>query len=149
MRIGLVTCRSYPTLSASDAEYARALQARNCLVKVLPWNATPLAAFADNDALVLRATWDDIQGFERWCRDIGELGLAVFNSLALACWDNDKRTLVEFGRRGVAIPKTVTLVDDTPPDAAFLELGCEWAVLKPCWGGSGTGVERIRRPTPS
>jgi glutathione synthase/RimK-type ligase-like ATP-grasp enzyme len=147
MRICLVTCRAYPTLSSSDALYARALEDRGCDVLPLPWNLTPIADFSAGDAIVLRATWDapdDMAGFERWCKAVETFGRPIFNSPVLACWNNDKRTLLEFGACGIAIPQTIPLDNDTNVDEALSRLQGEWAVIKPCWGGSGAGVERIR-----
>jgi hypothetical protein len=146
MRVCLVTCRVYPALSASDRLYAQALERLGCTIEVLPWNDAPEGAFENCDAIVLRATWDsqdDVGGFTRWSERIEKLRPRVFNPLSLARWNNDKRTLLEFALRGIRIPRTVVLSDAITVRQALAEIGSARAVVKPCWGGSGVGVDLI------
>lgn len=150
MRICLVACHAYPDLFASDLLYAKALEEHGAQVAVLGWNVAPVAAFAGHDAIVIRASWDyqdDMPGYTGWLDAIERLGTPIFNPPALVRWNNDKRCLLDLALAGVMIPRTVSLDDPAAVLTAFDTLGRGQAVLKPCWGGGGIGVELVQRDT--
>lgn len=146
----LVTCRAYPTLSASDVLYAKALEALGCRVAVHPWNATPFSKFLEHDVLVLRATWDapeDISGFMAWLDRIEREGPFTLNRPPLAGSNIDKRSIMKLGEKGNRLPRTVLLTGSICAQDAMDTLDASVAVLKPCWGGDGVGVEKVTRET--
>lgn len=150
MRICLVVCRAFPDLFASDLRYAKALEDCGVQVAVLGWNVAPLAAFASHDAIVIRASWDyqdDMPGYAGWLDAVERLGMPVFNPPPLVRWNNDKRCLLDLMAAGVAIPRTIPFAGAAALMPAFDTMGSDLAVLKPCWGGGGIGVELVRRET--
>jgi len=155
VRIAVITCRSDPDAQLSDQLYCQALTARGAKVEVIQWNGDETASSAASllgfDAVVMRAPWDyhhDLQAFLAWIDSLDEVGVRLANPAPLVRWNVDKRYLLDLSRSGVAIPKTATVGSEERADrllGALAEVGAEDgspAVLKPCWGGSGTGVIR-------
>lgn len=149
MKIALAFCRTDPEPSASNAAYIDALRALGAQVTTPRWNVEPVAAFSDADLVVLRQTWDyqaDAAGYAAWLASLELAAVPVANPVPVVIWANDKRVLSSFEGRGVGIPATRCL-DRLAPDAAMAEIGGERFVLKPAYGGSGTGVCLTRRET--
>ena len=141
-RIVLAVCAKYPQLSASNAAFAAALQSKGCDVRVLSWNGAPIELFLDSDLILLRQTWDyqdDPGGFAAWVSRVSDLDGNIENPPRIAIWNNDKRTLSEVAGAGVPVPATCRV---TPGGAAgiFCRVNSERVVLKPAFGGGGTGV---------
>ncbi|TQV83751.1 ATP-grasp domain-containing protein [Denitrobaculum tricleocarpae] len=141
-RIILATCAKYPRLSASNSAYADALRSKGCDVQTPAWNEAPIEAFLDSDLILLRQTWDyqdDPGGFAAWVARVSSLKGNIENPPELVIWNNDKRTLNEVTQSGVPVPPTCGLMPEAPAEM-FSRLDSEKIVLKPAFGGSGTGV---------
>ncbi len=144
MLIGLAVGNANPKLSVSDQMLADAFAALGARVAAPRWNGEPLAAFLDCDAVLLRGTWDyqaDPAAFADWLRRLEDAGGRVFNSAALAIWNNDKRHIIELAARGAAVPRTIEVGHAATADMVR-ELGGD-VVVKPAWGGDGVGVRRV------
>lgn len=147
-RVVIVTCARWPEISASDALYAGALEARGIEVDHAPWNG-PFAPFAGADLIVLRSNWDyhyDRAAFLAWLDPLREGHARVENPPHLVAWNCDKRYLLDLQARGVPIP--ATRVVDNRADAVIAvmkEFGWERAVVKPAVGASGHAVELVQR----
>ncbi|MEO1458783.1 MAG: hypothetical protein AAFV49_14670 [Pseudomonadota bacterium] len=147
MKIALAACAKNPVLSASNDRLRQALLARGVDCPVLRWNADPFEDFLACDLTVLRQTWDyqdDPGGFAAWLVRLEALGGRVEAPARLAVWNNDKRTLVELERYGIAVPRTVPLPASGDP-AALAAIPTERIVLKPAFGGDGIGVQLADR----
>ncbi|MEM9465169.1 MAG: ATP-grasp domain-containing protein [Actinomycetota bacterium] len=145
MRVDLVTCTTYPTLSDSDALLAAELTQRGVEVRDRPWNAPDPAWTDPADLVVIRSSWDyhtDVEGYERWLRAITAAGATVVNPVDLVVWSLRKRYLLELAGQGVTIPLTSViepwmslrpgwLADDEP------------VVVKPLVGASSVGVSLV------
>jgi glutathione synthase/RimK-type ligase-like ATP-grasp enzyme len=144
--IVLVTCTTWPELSASDRCLAAALGARGHRVDVAPWNG-PFAPFANAAAVVVRSAWDYHQAPEAYRGWLQALAPArTFNAPDLIRWNLSKSHVLELGARGVRIPRSrLTVAEPTAVAAALAALDVEVAVIKPAIGASGVGVERVRR----
>lgn len=157
--IVIITGRANPTLSPSDQLYHDALERLGADMFVEQWNGDGRAMGTDlarADAVVLRSPWDyhgDLDRFRGWLDEIETAGVRLHNPVSLVRWNVDKRYLREVEQAGIQIPETVFLdaqtdLVDVEEALTALRLSDEdRAVLKPAWGGSGTGVELLTRAT--
>ncbi len=157
--IVIITGRANPTLSPSDHLYHDALERLGTNVRVEQWNDDHRATGADlarADAVVLRSPWDyhgDLDRFLDWLDEVEAAGVRLHNPVSLVRWNVDERYLREVDQAGIRIPETVfldaqtDLVDVEEPLTALHLSDEDQAVLKPAWGGSGTGVELLTRAT--
>ncbi len=140
-RIAIATCRKYPDLSPSNKALAVALAGKGAAVKTLPWNGGDGAEFVGSDLVLLRQTWDyqdDPGGFASWANWTVRKGARVRNTVDLAVWNNDKRTLPELRSAGIPVPVSVPVFNGYDPDLSLIPT--EKIVVKPAFGGSGVGV---------
>lgn len=144
----IATCREWPEPSTSDRLYLDALQRRGMDVRHAPWNGS-MSPFLSAGAVVLRSTWDyhhDLAAFSRWLGLLEVAAVPVLNPPALVRWNLDKRYLLELEESGISIPRTLVAPRDPATLASVLDReGWTEAVLKPAWGASGFGVEKVRR----
>ena len=144
--IALATCAAWPTLGASDACLAIALRARGLEVEAAPWNGD-FAPFARAAAVVIRATWDYHEApgaYRAWLDRLDPR--RTFNAPSLVRWNLAKTHVLDLARRGAPVPRTRDVA--ARPEAiagALEELGLRDAVIKPLFGASGFGVERVTR----
>jgi glutathione synthase/RimK-type ligase-like ATP-grasp enzyme len=144
--IVLVTCATWPELSASDARLAAALSARGFTVEAAPWNG-PFAPFESAAAIVIRAAWDYHEAPDAYRAWLDRVDAArTFNPPALVRWNLSKAHVLDLGARGATIPRSRLVAAEARAVAVALDdLGLDEAVIKPAIGASGVGVERIRR----
>jgi glutathione synthase/RimK-type ligase-like ATP-grasp enzyme len=141
--IALATCARWPRLYPSDARLAEVLRARGHDVVAAPWNG----AFAPFEAraVVVRATWDYHDAPDAYLVWLDRLDpRRVFNSPALIRWNLSKAYLLDLAARGAPVPRCREAAAD--PDAiagALRALDLRDAVIKPLFGASGAGVERV------
>lgn len=145
----IVTCDTWPELFASDQTLRAALEVRGVGVVVKPWQAADFWSVAETcEAIVVRAAWDyplDPGRFEAWLSQ-SELSRApVLNSPALMRWNSDKRYVFDLARAGVRMPQTALVEGAGDLDKAFAEVCAKTAIIKPCHGASGRGVEKVTR----
>ena len=152
MRVALVTCTTWPELSASDCLYAEALEQLGVTVVAAPWNG-PSAPFALADLVVLRSNWDyhhDLAGFTAWLDALERRGTQVLNAPSLVRWNLDKRYLLDLARWGVRVPRTeVGPANPSAITAVLARHGWERAVVKPTVGASGHGVRLVWADAPA
>jgi glutathione synthase/RimK-type ligase-like ATP-grasp enzyme len=144
--IVLATCAAWPELSASDQCLAAALRARGCDVGAASWNDR-FEPFADARAVVVRSTWDYHQAPDAYRDWLGRLDpRRTFNSPDLIRWNLSKAHVLDLGRRGALVPRSMAVAAEPLAVAAALEaLRLDEAVIKPLVGASGFGVERVTR----
>ena len=144
--IVLATCARWPELSASDARLAEALRARGRHVEAAPWNG-PFTPFAAASAVVIRATWDYHEAPDAYLAWLARLDPArTFNPPSLIRWNLSKTHVLDLGARGARVPRSLEVVAEPAAIAAALDrLGLREAVVKPLFGASGVGVERVTR----
>jgi hypothetical protein len=147
MKIAFVTCTTYPELTADDRLAAHELAQRG--VQVIPsiWSDANIdwSAFA---AIILRSMWDyhlHVDAFSAWLDRIEQAGPPVWNSIALARWNADKRYLRDLQLRGVPIVPTVWFERGEQPDvrAIMREQGWREAVAKPVVSSTAFRTFRI------
>jgi len=149
VKIILVTCQAYPSLSRSDKLLADRLEALEHEVCALPWNDTSNhSAFVEADGVVLRSNWDyhqDLPAFVKWLDRLDAAECCVMNPVSLIKWNLDKRYLIEIASAGISVPKTELVAEETADGIArqLRNRGADGAVLKPAWGASGVGVELV------
>ena len=151
MRVVLVTCTTWPELSASDRLYAEALERRGVSTAAAPWNGPP-DPFVGADLVVLRSNWDyhhDLASFTAWLDALERAETRVLNAPSLVRWNLEKRYLLDLERRGVRVPETgVVQGDPTAVASALARHGWAEAVVKPLVGASGHGVRLVRSGDP-
>jgi glutathione synthase/RimK-type ligase-like ATP-grasp enzyme len=145
LTVVLATCAAWPGLSVSDRMLADALAQRGHRVQSAPWNEA-FEPFVDA-VVVIRATWDYHQAPAAYLAWLARLDpRRTFNPPALVRWNLSKAHVVDLGRRGATVPRTVEAAAEPAAIAAALEtLGLRDAVIKPLIGASGFGVERVTR----
>jgi hypothetical protein len=122
MRVVLVTCTTWPELSASDRLYAEALEQLGVSTVAAPWNGPP-EPFAGADLVVLRSCWDyhhDLDGFRAWLDALEHAGTRVLNAPSLVRWNLNKRYLLDLARWGVRVPQTEVVPADPASIADIL-----------------------------
>jgi glutathione synthase/RimK-type ligase-like ATP-grasp enzyme len=145
MHIVIATSPQDPALDASDQLYGDALQALGATVSAVPWTSIDAGRLQTADAVVLRSTWgyhNHMEAFRDWIDLIDESGVRTFNAPDMLRWNIDKAYLHDLAARGINVPATMAIEaeDQATLSACFERLGAERAVLKPRFGGSGTGV---------
>jgi glutathione synthase/RimK-type ligase-like ATP-grasp enzyme len=144
--IVLATCLAWPELSASDTCLARALEARGYEVMAAAWNGG-VAPFRNARAVVVRSTWDYHEAPDAYRDWIAGLDpCRTFNAPDLIRWNLSKAHVLDLARRGVRVPRTVEVAAEPEAIAAALAaLAIDDGVIKPLFGASGFGVERVTR----
>lgn len=102
-RVGFVTSREDPDLTADDRLAIAPLAARGREVVPVRWDAFDAAGL---HAVVLRSCWDYHRApdaFRAWLESLAALSIPVCNPPAIAAWNLHKGYLLELG---VAIPRT-------------------------------------------
>jgi glutathione synthase/RimK-type ligase-like ATP-grasp enzyme len=148
-RIVLATSRSDPDVTVSDRLYAEALERRGCVVSAAPWDG-PAAAFADADAVVLRATWGyyrTLEAFRAWTETTAAAS-RLFNSIDLVRWNLRKDYVSKLSDAGIRVPRShVVPCEVSAIERVFAATGWRRAVVKPAIGASGHSVELLERAT--
>ncbi len=133
----------------SDRLYADALERRGCRVVSAPWDG-PRSAFADADAVVIRATWGyyrTLEAFREWTEAMAS-ATRLFNSIDLIRWNLRKDYVGKLAAVGVRVPRShVVACDAAIIDKILAEEGWDRAVVKPATGASGHSVELLQRAT--
>ncbi len=147
--IVLATSRESPDLLVSDRLYADALERHGYRVVSAPWDG-PRSAFADADAVVIRATWGyyrTLEAFREWTEAMAS-ATRLFNSIDLIRWNLRKDYVGKLAAVGVRVPRSHVVACDTAIiDKVLAEEGWDRAVVKPATGASGHSVELLQRAT--
>jgi glutathione synthase/RimK-type ligase-like ATP-grasp enzyme len=95
----------------------------------------------------VRATWDYHESPDAYRAWLGRLDpRRTFNPPDLIRWNLAKTHVLDLGRRGAPIPRSMEAEASPAAIAGALEtLGLRDAVIKPLIGASGFGVERVTR----
>src|SRR5688500_18333693 len=120
-RVAFVTCEQYPQLTPDDQVAATALQSRG--VEVIPVIWSQPSTSSSFDLVVLRSMWDyhlHPEHFSEWLDQLEATGLPVWNPVALARWNSDKRYLRDLQERGVAIVPTTWHERGAKPDVGAI-----------------------------
>ena len=105
--ITLATCAAWPELSRSDQRLADALRARRMPVAAAPWNG-PFEPFADATAVVVRSTWDFHEAPDAYLAWLARLDARrTFNAPSLIRWNLSKAHVLDLGRRGARVPRSL------------------------------------------
>jgi hypothetical protein len=147
MRIAFVTCTQYPNLTADDRLAAEELRSRGITVEPVIWSDAKVdwSAF---DGIVLRSMWDyhlHADAFVTWLDQVERAGPPVWNPVATARWNADKRYLRDLQRAGVPIVPTVWFERGEQPDVASVLREQKWseAVAKPVISSTAFRTFRI------
>jgi glutathione synthase/RimK-type ligase-like ATP-grasp enzyme len=147
MRIAFVTCTQYPNLTADDRLAADELRRRDATVDPVIWTDSKVdwSAF---DVIILRSMWDyhlHTDEFNAWLDRIEHAGPPVWNPVATARWNVDKRYLRDLQNAGVPIVPTVWFERGEAPDVAAVlrENGWGEAVAKPVVSSTAFRTFRI------
>ncbi|MEV6640824.1 hypothetical protein [Amycolatopsis sp. NPDC051371] len=131
----LVGCAELPSGDGDDDAVVPALESLGFSVSWAAWDSG--AAFADADAVILRATWDYASRrpeFLSWCESVP----ALFNSAAVVRWNTDKSYLTELLDAGLAVVPTVLV---SPGDSA--RFPSSDFVVKPSVGAGSRGAAKF------
>jgi glutathione synthase/RimK-type ligase-like ATP-grasp enzyme len=142
--IVLATCAAWPQPSRSDACLAEALRAHRQRVTAAPWNGS-FEPFAGASAVVIRSTWDYHEAPDAYRAWLDRLDPArTFNDPSLIRWNLSKGYVLDLARRGAPIPRSLDAAAEPSAVARALRgLDLREGVIKPLFGASGFGVERV------
>ena len=147
MRIAFVTCTQYPDLTADDRLAADVLRGRGIIVEPVIWS-DPKVDWSAFDGIILRSMWDyhlHADAFLKWLDQIERAGPAVWNPVATARWNADKRYLRDLQQAGVPIVPTVWFERGEQPDLEAVLREQRWseAVAKPVVSSTAFRTFRI------
>ncbi len=128
------------------------LEARNCTMKIIDWEAE-LSAFEGVDLALLGTSWnyqDKSEAFLEKLQQFENAGIICCNSAQIAHWNSRKTYLRELGDCGA--PTVPTLWVDKPGAddvaAAFAHFRCDKLVVKRQVGAGALGQELLDRASP-
>lgn len=149
-RIAFVTAATIPQLTADDRLAVHELTVRGIQVDPVIWSESrpDWEAF---DLIVLRSMWDyhlHVAQFTAFLADLEQLAAPVWNPVALARWNLDKRYLRDLQSAGVPIVPTVWFERGERPAVAEVMDHQGWveAVAKPIVSSTAFRTWRVARP---
>lgn len=144
--IGLVTHDRYPHLTDDDRPLIAELAALGVEAAPAVWD-DPSVDWTAFDALVLRSCWNyhlKAREFAAWLSELEEIGVALWNPVAVVRWNMHKRYLRDVEAAGTLIPPTewVARADARPLPALLSQRGWSDAIVKPAISASATDTWR-------
>ncbi|HEV3411111.1 MAG TPA: hypothetical protein VG101_01475 [Puia sp.] len=134
MKIGLVTYRELPQLTASERLFIPLFAERKIKAEPLVWS-DPAVTWRDYSLVLIRSAWDshiDPRAFARWLDHLAELGMKTLNPIGLVRQNQHKFYLCDLERNGIRIIPTRFLDRTDRLDLAALKnSGWTKAVIKP------------------
>ncbi|MEA2752777.1 MAG: hypothetical protein QOI41_6920 [Myxococcales bacterium] len=150
MRVAIATCQSPPEPDPDEALLVEALRGAGLDASVLAWDEPGAqGAFAEQDVVVLRSTWnyyERVDAFVAWVAEIGAV-TKVLNPPRIVAWNAKKTYLAELERRGVDIVPTEFVLRSEARDVAaiFEKHGWDQVVIKPVVSAGSFRTERFAR----
>ncbi len=146
--VAFATSKEHPNLTPNDQLAVEAFRERGIVVVPAIWNDYDVQ-WSDYSATIVRSTWDyflDPPRFNEWLNILERSGTSVWNPLRTLRWNLDKHYLLDLGKRGFAIPRTVYIEQSGSFDPVSLksELGLDEVVVKPVVSASAWRTMRIR-----
>lgn len=138
----LVTCRALPEGEPGAAVLDRALAARGVPARWVAWD-DPAVAWQSAPLVAVRSTWDYDVRLPEFLAWAAEVGPALLNGASVFAWNTDKSYLVDLARAGLPVVPTATVA--SAHDLAAAVAAHRVAVVKPCVGAGGRGVDVVRR----
>jgi glutathione synthase/RimK-type ligase-like ATP-grasp enzyme len=144
--VGLVTYAKVPDLTDDDRPLIEDFARLECRATPVIWDDASLD-WSGFDALVLRSCWDyhlRPWEFAAWLDAIDELGVRLYNPLAVVRWNMHKEYLRELASLGVLVPDTVWVDRGaaTSLSDVLREAGWRDAIVKPAISASATDTWR-------
>ena len=133
--LAFVTSNEFPDLTPGDRIASDAIRAEGGSILPVLWD-DPHADWQKFDAIIIRSTWDyhlRPAEFALWLDSLQRRQLPVWNPVKTLRWNMDKHYLLDVGKKGVPIPKTMFLGLDEPFEPARVGsiLGTGDVVVKP------------------
>jgi glutathione synthase/RimK-type ligase-like ATP-grasp enzyme len=133
--IAFVTSNEYSDLTPSDLIAAGALRAEGASIVPAVWD-NPIVEWKRFDCIIIRSTWDYHLRpglFRKWIDSLETQGARVWNPPAILRWNMDKHYLLDVGKNGTRIPRTMFFGLKETIDAvkARSYLGTDEVVVKP------------------
>ena len=147
--IAFATYEGAPALTADDRLAVPLLAGGNIDVEPAVWSDSRVE-WRQFDAVILRSTWDYHHRpgeFRDWLERLESYGVAVWNPVALARWNMDKRYLRDLAGRGVSTVPTAWIGAGEGVDLNELMESKGWhdAVLKPVIAATSYRTVRVPR----
>jgi len=104
-RIAFATSADYPAIQPDDAVLAATLENLGITPVSCVWN-DPAVDWSSFEAVLIRTLWDYHQHytpFIGWLNRLDQLDIPTINDSHTLRWNSDKRYLLEFAQRGIAI----------------------------------------------
>ncbi len=150
MRVAIVTCKQPPERDPDEGLLLAVLRGAHLDARVLAWDDDgAAAAFAEQDLVVLRSTWnyyEHVDAFVAWVARTGA-STKVLNPPHIVAWNAKKTYLAELEKRGVDIVPTEFVRRGESRDVAKLLAARGWdeVVIKPVVSAGSFRTERFSR----
>ena len=149
--LGLVTCRQFPRLTASDSLLIKPLTSLGFQVRIVPWDDERVK-WKEFDTLILRSCWNYHlvpEKFLSWLDLIEKQGIKLWNPYPIVRWNINKKYLFDLQKRGIDIVPTKLISKNSEINLKkyFEEFNCSELIFKPVIGASAYGVKRISKNT--
>ncbi len=138
--IAWLTYEKQPVITQDDAFVTDLLEQQGIKVTPIPWT-TPHVNWARFDQVIFRSCWDYHQKSEQFLHfltDLERASVSVQNPVSLIRWNLNKNYLADLEKKGVRIPETVFVPQNSPVNLKNIlqEKGWEKAVVKPAISAS-------------
>ncbi len=144
----IATCSEYPHPTPNLDALIGSLRSAGAEADYLPWKTTPLETFAAADAVLPLCCWDyyyDPGRFLDWIEALEARSVRLTNGPDLLRWNFRKTYLLELAEAGLAVPRTIHLLDARREAITqhMEENGWRTAVLKPVSSQGGHGIQKL------
>ena len=149
--LGLVTCRQFPRLTASDSLLIKPLTSLGFQIKAVPWDDEKVR-WEQFDTLILRSCWNYHlvpEKFLSWLDLIEKQGIKLWNPYKIVRWNINKKYLFDLKKKGIDIVPTKLINSGKTFDFKknIHEFNTDDLIIKPVIGASAYGVKRISKNT--
>jgi hypothetical protein len=149
IKVALVTCKRLPEPDPDEALLASALERAGVRATLLAWD-DPDAPWGEQDAAILRSTWNYYEAVERfvgWAEDAAK-ATRLFNPTSIVRQNARKTYLRDLEARGIDVAPTEFVARGEPRDLAELARARGWeaVVIKPVVSAGSFRTARFDAP---
>ncbi|MCI0707806.1 MAG: hypothetical protein L0Y80_10030, partial [Ignavibacteriae bacterium] len=148
MKLALVTCQKYASLTDDDRLLIPVLQQAGYTAVAVSWDS-PGVRWTDFGCVVLRSTWDyhlRTPEFMAWLSTLEQQRVKVLNPLNTVRWNLHKRYLKDIEQRGIPIVQTHWVEQGKNGNLRAIMEHYQWrdVIVKPAVSATAHNTYRIR-----
>lgn len=146
MKIGLVTCKQFPKLTASENLLIPLYATKGMTAEPLVWD-DPCIRWQDYSFLIFRSMWDshiEPNTFRLWLDHLEELGIKTYNPITVVKQNLHKFYLRDLLLKGIRIIPTIFIERSDYLDLTGIkDTGWDRAVIKPAISANSFFTEEL------